>query len=150
MRLMATALAVGIMASPVVAQQTGARSTDEAAVRETVQRYMDARNARDPRAIEALFTIDADQHTTSGQWRRGLEQIVPGTLDSSRRNPGMRTITIESVRFVASDVALADGRYEIATDAAGPARTMWTTLVLARDSGGWRIAAIRNMVPTGS
>jgi hypothetical protein len=26
---------------------------------------------------------------------------------------------------------------------------MWATLVLARETDGWRIAAIRNMVPTG-
>ena len=39
---------------------------------------------------------------------------------------------------------IADGRYEIA----GPTvRSMWTTLVLARGSDGWRISAIRNMLP---
>jgi hypothetical protein len=53
------------------------------------------------------------------------------------------------VRFVTPDVAIADGRYDIGADGA-PSRRMWTTIVLIRTSDGWRISAIRNMVPTGA
>lgn len=136
-----------LVVSAGLALQTPAPATDEAAVREVVRRYVNARELKDPAAIEALFTADADQHTTSGQWRRGRAQIVPGTLESSTRNPGTRTITVQAVRFIAPDVAIADGPYEIA--GAGGTRRMWATLVLKRDAGAWRIAAIRNMVPTG-
>jgi uncharacterized protein (TIGR02246 family) len=127
--------------------QTPAASSDEAAVREVVRRYVNARELKDPAAIEALFTADADQHTTSGEWRRGRARIVPGTLESSSRNPGSRTITVAAVRFITPDVAIADGPYEIT--GAGDTRRMWATLVLSREKDGWRIAAIRNMVPTG-
>jgi uncharacterized protein (TIGR02246 family) len=109
---------------------------------------MEARAARDPRAIEALFTADADQMTTSGQWRRGRPAILTGTEEASRGNPGTRKITVESVRFVTPDVAIADGPYEIAP-AGGASRRMWATIVAVRESGTWRISAIRNMVPTG-
>jgi uncharacterized protein (TIGR02246 family) len=129
-------------------QQPANRSEDETAVRDVVRKYMNARELRDAGRIEALFTSDADQQTTSGEWRRGRAQIVPGTLESSRRNTGTRAITVESVRFLTPDVALVDGPYDIsATDGAG-VRRMRTTIVLTRESGGWRIAAIRNMVPT--
>ena|SRR5688572_468254 len=138
---------VGVLVSAGLAAQTPASSSDEAAVRELVRRYVNARELKDPAAIEALFTADADQHTTSGEWRRGRAQIVPGTLESSKRNPGTRNITIQAVRFVAPDVAIADGPYEIT--GTGGTRRMWATLVLKRETGGWRIAAIRNMVPTG-
>ena len=138
---------VGVLVSAGLAAQTPASSSDEAAVRELVRRYVNARELKDPAAIEALFTADADQHTTSGEWRRGRAQIVPGTLESSKRNPGTRNITIQAVRFIAPDVAIADGPYEIT--GAGGTRRMWATLVLKREAGGWRIAAIRNMVPTG-
>ena len=129
------------------AAQTSAPSADEAAVREVVRKYVDARELRDPAAIEALFTADADQHTTSGEWRRGRGGLVDGALASSKANPGARSIQIESVRFITPDVAIADGPDEIAS-AAG-ARRMWTTVVLAREGNVWRIAAIRNMVPSG-
>ena len=109
-----------------------------------VRQYVNARELKDPKAIQALFTDDADHHTTGGEWRRGRAQVVPGTLESSVRNPGSRRITIDAVRFITPDVAVADGPYEIGT------RRMWTTIVLKRDAGVWRIAAIRNMVPTSS
>jgi uncharacterized protein (TIGR02246 family) len=115
---------------------------DEPLVRELVRRYVNARELKDPKAIEALFTEDADQHTTGGEWRRGRAQIVNGTIESSTRNPGTRRISVAAVRFITADVAIADGPYEIGS------RRMWTTIVLKRDDGVWRIAAIRNMVPT--
>jgi ketosteroid isomerase-like protein len=68
-------------------------------------------------------------------------------MASSQGSGGKRTITVVSVRLVAPDVAIADGRYEITGMAGGASRAMWTTLVLARGSDGWRITAIRNMLP---
>jgi uncharacterized protein (TIGR02246 family) len=132
----------------VSAQSAAAPSADEAAVRTLVRNYVNARALRDPAAIEALFTADADQHTTSGEWRRGRAEVIRGSLESSKRNPGNRAITVESVRFITPDVAIADGPYEISAD--GSVRRMWTTIVLEREAGTWRVAAIRNMAPTAS
>ena len=63
--------------------------------------------------LAALFTADADQLTSSGEWRRGRDELVRGTLASSKANSGARTITIKTVRFPAPDVAIADGEYVI-------------------------------------
>jgi len=131
-------LTLSILAGSLLAQS---RSDDETAVREIVRKYVDARDQQDPRAIEALFTHDADQLVSSGEWRKGREEIVRGTIAASQNEAGKRTITVESVRFLAPGVALADGRYEIGE------RRMWTSLLLTRDSSGWHIAAIRNMLP---
>jgi uncharacterized protein (TIGR02246 family) len=131
-------LSLSILAGSLLAQS---RSDDEAAVREIVRKYVDARDQQDPRAIEALFTHDADQLVSSGQWRKGREEIVRGTIAASQNEAGKRTITVDSVRFLAPGVAVADGRYEIGE------RKMWTSLLLTRDFSGWRIAAIRNMLP---
>jgi uncharacterized protein (TIGR02246 family) len=119
---------------------------DEAAVRDVVKQYVDARDRRDEAAIRALFTNDADQLTSSGEWRKGRENVVRGTLASSKANTGSRTIAIETVRFPAPGLAIADGRYEIAGGPEGT-RKMWTSFVMARSTEGWRIAAIRNMLP---
>jgi uncharacterized protein (TIGR02246 family) len=149
MRLVLIGLCAFVAVTRAFAQEPARRSGDEAAVREVVRKYMDARELRDPRAIEALFTADADQQTTGGEWRRGRAQIVPGTLDSSSRNAGTRTIKVETVRFITPDVAIADGPYEIDPGSGAAVRRMWTTIVVARGADGWRIAAIRNMVPSG-
>ena len=133
------------MASSAAAQPPAANASDEAAVRDIVQRYTQARELSDPKAIEALFTPDADQYTSSGEWRRGMSRLVTGMLETSARNPGVRAITVAAVRFVTTDVAIVDGEYKTGTDA----RPLWTTLIVKREQKGWRIAAIRNMAPTG-
>jgi uncharacterized protein (TIGR02246 family) len=123
------------------------RPDDETAVRQVVQRYVDAREASDPSAIEVLFTPDADQLVSDGTWRKGRAELVKGMLASSRKNPARRTITVESVRLLTADVALADGRYVQKAQPGGKDRVMWTAITLKRGPDGWRIAAIRNMLP---
>ena len=123
------------------------RGKDEAAIREVVVKYVDARERIDPKATEDLFTADADQLVSSGEWRKGRQAVVSGSMASSRNSGGKRTITVESVRFVSNDVAIADGRYELAGQAGNAGRSMWTTLVLKREGKRWRITAIRNMLP---
>jgi uncharacterized protein (TIGR02246 family) len=138
-------IAVAPFAALMMFAQTGP-SSDEAAVREVVQKYVNARELRDPKAIEALFTEDADQLVSDGVWRKGRDAIVKGTLASSQQSSGQRTIEVESVRFLSADVAIADGRYTLAGTNGAPARQMWTSILLKRQNG-WRIAGIRNMLP---
>ncbi len=140
-----------LLSGPLLAQRPVATAGDEAAVKAVVQKYMDARDHQDARALEALFTADADQLVSSGEWRRGRAEVVKGTLASSQSTGGKRTITVTSVRFVAPGIAVADGHYDLTGLAGGQNRNMWTTLVVTRvvtqGSDGWRIAAIRNMLP---
>ena len=119
----------------------------EAEIHDVVRRYVAAREARDPKAIEALLTADADQLVSSGEWRRGRDAVVKGTLASSAATGGSRTITVETVRMLGPDGAIADGRYEISGLAGGETRRMWTTFVMVRQNNTWRISAIRNMLP---
>lgn len=129
------------LTSPAAAQPPAAPAADEAAVRDIVRRYTQARELSDPKAIEALFTTDADQYTSSGEWRRGMAALVKGMLETSARNPGNRVIAIAAVRFVTPDVAIVDGEYRTGTDA----RRLWTTLTVTRVGKAWKIAAIRNI-----
>jgi uncharacterized protein (TIGR02246 family) len=118
------------------------------AVTALVDRYAAAREDENSASLETLFTEDADQLVSSGEWRRGRAALVKGMLASSRANPGDRTITVEEVRFLRDDVAIANARYEIAASENRAARQMWSSFVCARQNGQWRIAAIRNMLPT--
>jgi uncharacterized protein (TIGR02246 family) len=147
MRILSKCLMLFGVAAPLLAQSSSAQSGDEAAIREIVRKYIGSRDKRDAKALEALFTSDADQLVSSGEWRKGRNAVVQGTLASSRNSGGKRTITITSIRFLAPGVALADGPYELEGLAGGQSRRMWTSLILTRTAGGWRIAAIRNMFP---
>jgi uncharacterized protein (TIGR02246 family) len=143
---MMTRLSCFLLLIPFVSLAAAPAASDEAAIREVVKHYVDARERKDPAATAALFTPDADQLVSSGEWRKGRDELVKGTVASSERTQGKRTIAVESVRLVAPGVAVADGRYEIS---GAQTRRMWTTLVLVRDGGAWRITAIRNMLPAG-
>jgi uncharacterized protein (TIGR02246 family) len=134
-------------ATSLYAQGPIGAAGDETAVRALVQQYMDARDRQDPRAIESLFTSDADQLVSSGEWRKGRSEVVKGTMASSQSTGGKRTITVETVRFVSPGVALADGHYDLTGLAGGETRHMWTSFVTVKTSSGWKIAAIRNMLP---
>jgi uncharacterized protein (TIGR02246 family) len=123
------------------------KTDEEAAVRDAVKQYVDARERGDAAALSGLFTADADQLVSSGEWRRGREELVRGTLASSKSNAGRRTITLKTIRFPTSEVAIADGEYVIGASQTGAARNMWTSFVLVRSQGRWKISAIRNMLP---
>src|SRR4051812_42946978 len=111
-------LTVGVVAlafvAPIASQVAPAKSGgDDQAVREVVRKYVEAREARDPKAVAALFTADADQLVSSGEWREGRDKVVSGSLASTERSGGHREINVERVRLIAKDVAIADGRYSI-------------------------------------
>jgi uncharacterized protein (TIGR02246 family) len=120
---------------------------DSRAVRDVVARYMRARNDKDAEAVRKLFTADADQLVSTGEWRKGIDNLVNGAAASSRKEMGKSSIAIESLRFIDRDVALVDGRYQT-TALNGTVRNMWSTLIVKRGEGEWRIAAIRNMLPS--
>lgn len=133
--------------SQALAAQQSDADGDEAAIRQIVQRYVDAREARDAKVIEPLLTADADQLVSDGTWRRGREELVKGMLESSRKNPAKRTIAVESLRMLSPHIVLADGRYVQKANDRGKDREMWTSITLKKGPHGWQIAAIRNMLP---
>ena len=130
-----------LLALPALAQ----KPADDAAVRDVVKRYVAARDAKDAKAIEALFTPDADQLVSSGalaQRPRGSRQGHAGQFRSRRRQADHHR---QSVHWLSPDAAIADGRYEIAGPETRKVRR--TSIVVVRRPEGWRIAAIRNMLP---
>lgn len=127
--------------------QSSKSTASDDAIRSLVSKYVDARERVDPKAVEVLFTADADQLVSSGEWRKGRDAVVKGTMASSQSTGGRRTITVESIRYLTADTAIVDGRYELTGLAGGETRKMWTTFVVRRTDDSWRIAAIRNMLP---
>jgi uncharacterized protein (TIGR02246 family) len=128
--------------------QVAGRPADEAAIRAVVKAFLDTREANDVAGLTALLTPDVDQQQTSGNVRRGRDAVVQGSLATQQSTGGKRTITLDSIRFVTADVAIADGRYDSLGRADGTDRHMLTSMVLRREAGGWKIAAIRNSLPT--
>ena len=131
-----------------VSAQSADRTADEAAVRAVIQAFLDTRERNDAAGLAALLTPDVDQRQTSGNMRSGRDAVVSGSLATQQSTGGRRTITVDSLRFVGPDVAIADGRYDSTGRADGTDQRMLTSMVLRREGGAWKIAAIRNMLPT--
>ena len=123
------------------------RAADEAAVKAVIQAFLDTREKNDTAGLGALLTPDVDQQQTSGVMRSGRDAVVSGSLSTQRETGGTRTISVDTVRFVSADVAIADGRYDSLGRADGTDQHMLTSMVLRREGGAWKIAAIRNMLP---
>lgn len=148
MRTLTALVLVFAVAAQTASAQSADRAADEAAIRGVIQAFLDTREANDPVALGALLTADVDQQQTSGNTRRGREAVVSGSLTTQQSTGGRRTITVDSLRFVSADVAIADGRYDSVGRADGTDQRMLTSMVLRREAGTWKIAAIRNMLPT--
>ena len=93
------------------------------------------------RRIDAAARRGGVSYFTSGIEPGFMSDTLPLVLTGISQ--WWRGIRVQAVRFVTADVALADGSYFIV----GSDLERWTTIVLTRDGGTWRIAAIRNMTP---
>lgn len=133
------------MSVPVVWSQSP--QAEQQPLLELIANYEKARDAVDLEALQELFTQDADQLVSSGTWRRGIDALVKGMISSSKRNSGDRSIEVESIRFLNEVIAIIDARYIIKGNEGKTDRNMWSTFIAKKESGRWRIAAIRNMLP---
>jgi ketosteroid isomerase-like protein len=114
-----------------------------------IDQYSLARENRDTVLLKKILTTDVDQLVSSGEWRNGIASSVKGMQNSSATSPGTRTLTIDKLRFFNSNTAIADCRYEI-RNSGGATRKMWSTFVVVSEKGGWKISAIRNMLPASN
>jgi hypothetical protein len=128
----------------VEAQEAPDRLTDESEIRRVTQEYILRRDEGDEAGLRALLSANADQRLTSGRMRSGRDAVVSGSLQSTQNSGGKRVISLESIRFLGADVAVANGTYDSLGRADGTDLHMLTTIVFWRVDGDWVIDAIRN------
>lgn len=153
MRTVITAVFIVALAVPGFTQAP-AGAGEEAAIRKAVQQLDDARNAGNWKGVSAVFTDEADQMTSTGEWRRGHAEIEKGVAQSmaTTYKGGKYVTTIDQVRMVAPNVAIADGPFDLQNVPGGGVRHAHVTYVLVKSGGQWRIGASRSMVnaPAGA
>ncbi len=132
------------MSAPALAEDTADRSADESAIKQVTQEYIARRDEGDEAGLRALLTEKVDQRLTSGRMRLGRDEVVSGSLGSTQNSGGKRVITLNDIRFLGADVAIANGNYDSLGRADGTDLYMRTTIVFWRVDGKWRIDAIRN------
>ncbi|GJM30362.1 MAG: hypothetical protein DHS20C17_29970 [Cyclobacteriaceae bacterium] len=124
----------------------GTEDKTEQQIVSLVDQYALARAEKDVDLLNSILMSDVDQLVSNGEWRRGMHESMEGMLHSSTRQPGSRSLTVEKVRFLTPECAIADARYQI-DNADGTQRKMWSTFIAVYHQEKWKIAAIRNMLP---
>ena len=133
----------------ISAQSSKVNNNQKQEIYSSIEKYTQSRETMDTVLLKSILTSDIDQLVSSGEWRTGMEGAMKGMVLSSTTNPGKRTLKVEKLRFVNSECAIADARYEIEnTD--GTTRKMWSTFIVVYKDDIWKITAIRNMLPAGN
>jgi uncharacterized protein (TIGR02246 family) len=120
---------------------------DEKVFHDLIANYAEAREKQDADLLKSILTEDIDQLVSSGEWRIGLETAVEGMKRSSQQNEGKRMLTVEKIRMLTPQSAVIDAQYQIISPE-GDIRDMWSTFFAVNEDGNWKIAGIRNMLPS--
>ncbi|HCT79285.1 MAG TPA: DUF4440 domain-containing protein [Micromonosporaceae bacterium] len=123
--------------------------TSETEIRDLFQRYCETWTAGDAEAFGQCFTDDADYVSYDGSWATGREalqdnhdRLFRGVIAGSAM-----VGDIESMRFVTPDVAVLVGNGSVLMPwrkELPKRRRSRQIMVMVREAGQWRIAAIQN------
>lgn len=125
------------------------RANEDQLIISLIDQYSLARDKQDTLLLKHILTEDVDQLVSTGEWRMGIGAAVKGMMQSSQGNPGSRKLIVDKIRFLDANNGIADARYEI-QNPDGTIRKMWSTFIVVNQKGKWKIAGIRNMLPTAS
>lgn len=120
--------------------------TQEPAIRANVEQFVKAYNAHDAKAVAALFLpeaqiIDDDDNTLQG--REEIEQLFEGVFEDEPKTK--IEVTIESIRFIGTALALETGWTQTWSDPEGPPdRGRYNVLHVLRE-GKWLMGVVRDV-----
>ena len=141
-RLILVLTVLALLVTPALPQN---KTADESALRARVGAFEAALNKRDLAAVAALFAPDADTIVNDAPLATGREAIRAALQRDWGSAPTVRriTLTVTSIRFVGSDVALVNTRAQFSEGTVKEDRGTW---ILAKQPGGtWLITAMRVM-----
>lgn len=133
----------------VAAKATTSREADESQIRKSAQEFATAYNAKDAKAIAAQFMPEAEMVNEDGTVLHGKAEIEQAFAKQfAKESQGKVSVEIESIRFLASDLASEDGRL-VTTDDKKQSRILCNYTVLhAREGTRWLVASARDTAPS--
>lgn len=125
---------------------------DREAIRNVMDRFMDAWNRHDSKGFAAVFAEDADftnWRGTGASGRAKIEEAHARPFATVFKSSHQKYTDIKT-RFIRPDVAAVDVHWEMtgATDAQGnprPDREGLLSFVMTKNSGQWEIAVMHNL-----
>ena len=125
------------------------------AAREEAKRWLEEFttnfNRRDSKGAVALYTRDADQRVSQGDFLRGQAEIEKYLADFFVRNPeAKQQLSLTSARFADPNLLVAEATWEITGLSEGPSAKGLATYFLRKEAGKWLCIAGRSMIPAPS
>ena len=128
------------------------KEADEKAIRDVMDRFMDAWNRHDAHAFAAVFAEDADFTNVLGigaSGRAKIEEFHAPVFATIFKNSHQKHDDIK-IRFIRDDIAAVDVHWQMtgATDPQGnprPDRRGLLNFVMAKDAGRWQIVVMHNL-----
>ena len=137
---------------PLAAYGQSGKGEDQDAIREVVDRFMDAWNQHDAHAFAAVFSENADFTNWRGMGASGrsrIEEAHAPMFATVFKNSHQKYSDIKT-RFIRDDVAAVDVRWAMTglIDARGksrPDRDGLLSFVMTKDQGRWQIVVMHNL-----
>lgn len=149
--LAAAGLAVGLVggqSTPQTGNGSAPAADQSAAIRKTVADYCEAFNKGDVQAIANYWAQDAEYTSDTGTETKGRAAISAMFRKFLAEHKGAKmNLTIKSVRFLRSDVALGEGMSEVTT-AEGSDKGRFTAAWVKSD-GHWLLTSARDLPSEG-
>lgn len=127
---------------------------DEAAIRENVRQMESGWNAKSGAQFARPFAEDADYVVINGMYMKGREAIAQahqGIFDTIYKESTV-SLSVKQLRMLRPDVAVVHvtgtNKYKLGGEAQVSEAIL--TLVMTKESGGWKIAAFQNTQVKGA
>ena len=149
--LAAAGLAVGLVGgqgTPQTGTGSAPAADQSAAIRKTIADYCEAFNKGDVQAIANYWAQDAEYTSDSGTETKGRAAISAMFRKFLAEHKGAKmSLTIKSIKFLRSDVALGEGMSEVTT-AEGVDKGRFTAAWVKSD-GHWMLTSARDLPSEG-
>jgi uncharacterized protein (TIGR02246 family) len=154
--LVVLAAFAALIATAGSADGSGAQhvTLEEQALHDFYYRFTSAWNQNDPGRMAKLWAKDGDHISAEGRVAKGrpaVEALFADQLNTTYRGSRL-SLTLNSVRFISPEVAIATGGFELTGIPAGSGRTLppmrgMHTDIWSVQDGEWQIVASRSLVP---
>jgi uncharacterized protein (TIGR02246 family) len=124
------------------------REPDVRALTELLASFVKTYNSKDPKALGALFTPEAEIEDEDGDITRGRDAIVARFAETfAGSEAGTLAVNTESLRFLGTDLAIEEGTASLTLSAGATPETNRYSVIYARQGGRWLHARIRDEQP---
>ena len=137
--------------TPTKSEPTKEQVSDSAAIKKSVQSFVDAFEKGDAKALAAHWTENGEYIADDGthlRSRAAIEKEYAG-LFAKRKGNAKITIEVDSIRFPSRDTAIEEGYFKVHGDKDGGHTSKYTVLHV-REAGQWLMAVVREWPSEGT